>query len=322
MHGNVENSIDFVRNTLLVNQFCKIQFLCSEECPVVPLKGISLLLSIYKDDYSRHVSDIDMLVSVNNVETLVAKLQAEGYVFRNRINNRLSSKRKFDMIHPDKKQGDLDIHTDLINKKFYRRSTGDFTSFALARLGRTTYNHHPVPLLSLVDEWLYLAQHYCFHLFSNDKWLKDLYLLQNRFSPEEITELVAVAGKFHFNRVVTAVCRHLKKKYPQNEIKIPEIITKKYYVFDLLSRKPDKKFAYTFPNRIIAFYWEFVFIDDARARLNAYAQLLFPKLKILLDIYNCKSKAGCCLYPLHLVGVWLSSVLFLPLLCLRYSRRR
>ncbi|MDR0763245.1 MAG: nucleotidyltransferase family protein [Bacteroidales bacterium] len=309
-------NIDFVKNTLFINHFCKILSLCGENCLIVPLKGISLLFSIYKDNYSRDVSDIDILVPENNVEDLIVQLKKLGYVFRNQnINNRKQIKRKFDMMHADKKYCDLDIHTDLINKKFYRTSTGNFTAFAWQRLTKTTYNHQRIFLLSPVDEWLYLAQHYCFHLFSNDKWLRDLYLLQYCFSYEEITELVALAKQFHFERVVTMVGRYLKNKYSPEAIKIPEMITKKYFVFDLLSRKPGKKFAYTFSNRIIAIYWEFVFIDNPLSRLKAYLQLLFPALTIFMDIYNCKSKISCCFYPLHLAGVLLSSILFLPVLC-------
>jgi hypothetical protein len=319
MQNNIAvDNIDFVKNTLLIHHFCKILSLCGENCLILPLKGISLLFTIYKDDYSRDVGDIDIFVPENNVANLIVQLQQLGYTFRKRnIDNRLQVKRKFDMIYPGKKYCDLDIHIDLINKKFYRTSTGDFTSFALTRLIKTTYHEQPVFLLSPVDEWLYLAQHYCFHLFSNDKWLRDLYLLQSRFTCEEITELVNVAQQFHFERVVTATSRCLKNKYPPNEIKIPGIITKKYFIFDLLARKSNKKFAYTFPNRIIAFYWEFIFIDNFRSRLNAYLQLLFPALVVWLDIYNCKSKLFCCLYPLHSIGVLLSSVLFLPLLYLK-----
>jgi hypothetical protein len=115
-------------------------------------------------------------------------------------------------------------------------------------------------------------------------------------------------------RIVTAVSRCLKNKYPQNEIKIPEPVAKNYVIFDLISRKSGKKYAYTLSNRIIAFYWEFIFIDSPRLRLNAYLKLLFPKPVVFMDIYNRQSKIFYCLYPFHSAGVLLSSVLFLPVL--------
>ena len=307
--------IDYVRNTLLISHFHKILSLCGENATIIPLKGISLLFSIYKENYSRNVGDIDLFVSGNNLETLVEALKNLGYVFRNKsIDNRLQSKRKFDMIHPNKKYCDLDIHIDLITKKFYRTSTGDFTSFALSRLRTIEHNNKTIFLLSPVDEWLYLAQHYCFHLFSNDKWLKDLYLLQNNFSGEEITELVAIAKRFHFERVVTAVSRNLSHQYPQNRIKIPELVTKKHYFFDLLFRNFNQKYSYTFFNRIIAVYWEFIFIDTFFSRQKAYLQLLFPRLNVLSDIYNCSSKMICLAYPVHLLLVFFSSIMFVPVI--------
>jgi hypothetical protein len=317
MQNNIENeNIEFVRNAILVNQCCKIISLCSE-CLVVPIKGISLLFSIYKNDYSRNVGDIDLFIPENMMDEFINKLSGIGYTLRTQKMNsyRIKSKRKFDMIHHDNRYCDLDIHVDLINKKFFRLSVeGDFTSFALSRLKKTEYNHTTIYLLSLVDEWIYLAQHYCFHLFSNDKWLKDLYLIQRRFSDNDIAELVLITKKFHFERLVTAVSRRLSDKYDKTEIKIPETLTKKQFVFDLLFSKPNQKFAYTFSNRIIAGYWEFIFIDNNKSRIYAYLQLLFPRLTVLLDMYNFKSKIFCFFYPVHLLFVLLSSIAFFPLL--------
>ncbi|MDR3219618.1 MAG: nucleotidyltransferase family protein [Dysgonamonadaceae bacterium] len=317
MQINIENeNIEFVRNTILVNQCCKIIALCSE-CLVVPIKGISLLFSIYKNDYSRNVGDIDLLIPENKMDAFIKKLSGTGYTLRTQKMNsyRMKSKRKFDMVHHDSRYCDLDIHVDLINKKFFRLSVeGDFTSFALSRLKKAAYKGTTIYLLSPVDEWIYLAQHYCFHLFSNDKWLKDLYLIQRRFSEDDIAELVLITKKFHFERLVTAASRRLSTKYDKTEINIPEILTKKQFVFDLLFRKPNQKFAPTFSNRIIADYWEFIFIDNNKSRISAYLQLLFPQLTVLLDMYHFKSKTGCFFYPVHLLFVILSSILFFPLL--------
>lgn len=321
MQNKIESTyFYFARNTLLISHFHKIRSLCGDNVQIIPLKGISLLFSIYKEDYSRNVGDIDLFVPLKNLKMLIDTLTKLGYVFKNQsINNRLQSKRKFDMIDPDKKYCDLDIHIDLINKKFYRISTGNFSSFALSRLHTIVHNNHTISLLSPVDEWLYLAQHYCFHMFSNDKWLKDLFLLQNCLSDKEITDIVIVAKTFHFERVVTAVSRHLRHKYPLETVKIPELITKKYFVFDLLFHNPNQKYSYTFSNRIIAVYWEFIFIDNFQSRLKAYLQLLFPQLNVLSDIYNCSSKMISFVYPFHSLLVLLSSILFLPMIMLKNS---
>jgi hypothetical protein len=321
MQNDVEDhtaTIDFVRNTLLIDHFCKIISIC-DNCRIIPLKGISLLFTIYKEGYSRNVGDIDILIAENKTEEFIDNLSGMGYILRSPKTIRLKSKRKFDMIHHNAQYCDLDIHVDLVSKKFFRLSVGDFTSFALSRLRKTSNNNTTVHLLSPIDEWIYLAQHYCFHLFSNDKWLKDLYLIQSHFSNEDIAELISIAKRFRFERVITAVYRCLKQKYNETEIKIPEIVVQKRLIFDLLFCKPNQKFAYTFPNRIIAIYWEFLFIDDNQSRVNAYWRLLFPKPAVLSDIYNFKSQLFCFLYPVHLILVCLSSIVFFPLLLWRIN---
>ncbi|MDR1274352.1 MAG: nucleotidyltransferase family protein [Odoribacteraceae bacterium] len=305
-------NINTVRNILLLNQFSEMLPSPGEALRVVPLKGISLLLDLYKDDYARDVGDIDLLVPARDLQAVIARLEELGYAFKNRVDDRLRSKRKFDMIHPDARRADVDVHVDLVNKKFYRLSTGDFTAFALSRLIKPGRDHLDAWRLSPVDEWLYLAQHYCFHLFSNDKWLTDLYLLQRRFTREEVAELVAVAARFHFRRVVTAVARCLANNYPRDEIKIPALVAGRHRLFDALTRPPGRKFARSLPNRVIAFYWEFIFIDDPRRRFNAYLQLLVPAPVIFRDIYNRTSKISYAL-PLHAAGVLLTSLLFLPI---------
>lgn len=322
MDNDIElEQIEFVRNTLLVNHFCKILSACKNECTVIPLKGMSLLFSTYKD-YSRNVGDIDLFVFEKDVEKFMNHLNNFGYVPRTPKMNkiRLQAKGKFDMIHPNKKYCDLDIHINLINKKWFKLSIGDFTSFALTRIQIIKYNNLNISVLSKTDEWLYLAQHYCFHLFSNDKWLKDLYLIQKNFTGTDIIELTITARNFHFERIVTAVSRCLKNKYPQNEIKIPEILTKKSFLFDYICSE-NLKFAYKFSNRMIAFYWEFIFISNRKSRINTYLHLLFPKLYVMMDIYRCKSLIGLLLYPIHVMLILFSSILFIPILILTTRKK-
>jgi len=318
MDNGVElDKIEFVRNTLLIDHFCKIRSLGGNNCPIIPLKGISLLFSVYTD-YSRNVGDIDLLVFEKDIEKIIHRLEKIGYIPKTErtIKVRLRSKGKFDMIHRDRKQCDLDVHIELINKKWFKFSIGDFTSFALSRIKTIEFNNLKINVLSATDEWLYLAQHYCFHLFSNDKWLEDLYRIQKTFSTTEVTDLIATVYNFHFERIVTAVSRRLKNNYPENEITIPEMLTKKHLIFDTVCSK-NLKFAPSFSNRIIAIYWEFLFIHSCKSRINAYIRLLFPKLQILMDIYQCKLLIALLLYPIHIILVFLSSILFIPVLVVK-----
>ena len=309
--------IEFVRNTLLIDRFCQIATLCGDDCPVIPLKGISLLFRVY-NDYTRPLSDIDLFVSAKDIEKFIHRVETIGYVpKRTGVNKvRLRSKGKIDMSHRDGKLCDLDIHVELINKKWFRLSCGDFTSFALNRITAIEHKGLKINVLSKTDEWLYLAQHYCFHLFSNDKWLIDLYRIQENFSPDEVAELITTSSTFHFERIVTAVSRRLKKKYPDSAIKIPEMLTKKRLLFDAVCSQ-NRQFAYTFANRILAIYWEFIFIHSGKSRTSAYFRLLFPPLRILMDIYQCKSLPALLLYPIHFLLVIISSILFVPLFAIR-----
>ena len=316
--GNNLLEKEFARNSILLNQFCRIMDLCGIDAVLVPLKGVSLLFTLYKDDYARNVGDIDFLIEESKVGEAIGKLQQAGYVLRSKkaTANRLISKRKFDMVHVDKRFCDLDIHVDLVTKKFFRITTGDFTSFAMSRLQKINYKGYEISLLSPVDEWLYLAQHYCFHLFSQDKWLKDLYLLQSGFSEKERMELIDIAGRFNLKRVVTACSQCLRTAYAGKEIKIPHLIEDKPLFFNLILRRSSRRYdSRKRIDRLIAAYWEFLFIDNAALRAEAFLCLLFPSFSMFCSIYTLYSlPAFILLYSFHIVLVLFSSLLFFPAL--------
>ncbi|MDR0430649.1 MAG: nucleotidyltransferase family protein [Tannerellaceae bacterium] len=314
--------IEFVKNSMLLRQFCRIAELCVSGCPIIPLKGMSLLLTLYKDDYSRNVGDMDLFIPADRIDYFTGKVHALGYKTKNprQATKRIQSKGKFDMVNDDPRFCDLDIHVDLITKKFFRQTAVGFTSFALSRLHTIVYRQINIPLLSPVDEWLYLAQHYCFHLFSGEKWLKDLYLLQSYFEEKEIAELLIVAKRFHFKRVVTAVGHCLRCYYPADEIKIPLMDIGRNYLFKRLLRKPDIRFSRRLTDRIIAVYWEFLFIDRFASGMGAYIRLLFPGISLLCNIYNLPFPfTGWLLYPFHIIMVILSSILFAPLVIKKFA---
>jgi hypothetical protein len=298
---------------MLVNQFHKIVALCGDDCPIVPLKGISLLFGIYRDDYARNIADIDFFVEEKNVPNLVEKLESIGYRFRKnhrRLNIRLAAKHKFDMVNPDPRFYDLDIHTSLINKKNFQDSDENFTDFAMSRLQTKTYNNTRIAFLNPVDEWIYLAQHYCLHFFSNDKWLHDLYLIRNNFSGSEMAELAMIAKTFHFERIVTAVNVKLKRQYDAETIKIPEPISKWRSLNFVLSYKPRNKFVH----KILVVYWRFLFIDTRQARNKAYAKLFSTELNYLAETYQCSKLTAFLLIPIHLLLCSFSLLSFLLIL--------
>jgi len=320
MYQNEATEIEFVRNTILVSQFYKIVELCGNEYPIVPLKGISLLFSIYKDNYARNSADIDFFVEEKNVPNLVEKLKSIGYRFRKnheKVNVRLSAKHKFDMVNSNCHFCDLDIHTNLINKKNFSLSADNFTDFAISRLQTRTHNNIKISFLNPIDEWIYLAQHYCFHFFSNEKWLHDLYLIQNNFSNAEIAELTTIAKEFHFERIVTAVSFKLMQQYDAKTIKIPELISKWRSLDFVLSYKPKNKFVH----KILTIYWRFLFIDSKKTRNKAYMKLFSVELNYLADIYQCNKLIAFFLIPIHLLLCMFSLLSFLFIYLKNYQIR-
>lgn len=313
MYQNEVNEIEFVRNTILVSQFYKLVELCGDEYPIIPLKGMSLLFSIYKDNYARNIADIDFFVEEKNVPNLVEKLKSIGYRFRKnheRVNVRLRAKHKFDMVNFDNRFCDLDIHTNLINKKNFSTSANSFTNFALFRLQPRTHNNVKILFLNPVDEWIYLAQHYCFHFFSNEKWLHDLFLIQNSFSDAEIVELTTIAKEFHFERIVTAVSLKLKQQYDSATIKISELTSIWRSLDFVLSYKPKNKFVH----KILVIYWRFLFIDSKKTRNKAYLKLFSVELNYLADTYQCNRFVAFLLIPIHLLLCIFSIFSFLIIL--------
>jgi len=317
--NNKEVEEEFVRNCLLIKQFCVISEVC-DSYKIIPMKGISLLFTIYKDDYYRNIADIDIFIPENQAENFIKKVKSLGYSLRSgkMTKQRLDAKGKFDMIN-HRRLSDLDVHTDLITKKFFRMTTNNFTSSAMSRLYSIKHSNIEIPLLSPVYEWLFLAQHYCFHFFSNEKWLRDLYLLQLDFSENDITELASLAKKHNFERVVCATHRYLTHKYPANEIKIPATITKKNFLFDILFRNFNNQITHSISDRIIAAYWEFLFIDQPKPRIKSYLRLMFPDYSLFCCIYNTSSRLALfLLYPAHIIITIISSMLFMPLVIQKY----
>ncbi|MDR1764278.1 MAG: nucleotidyltransferase family protein [Dysgonamonadaceae bacterium] len=320
MHERIEASdLAFARNSLLINNFMTIAEKCGNDCLLIPLKGVSLLIALYDEDCVRPVSDIDLLTDERSLPQLLKILNELGYKLKSpSAFNRLKTKGKFDMLTDSPAFFALDVHISLINKKFFRLTTGDFTAFALSRIRQIPYKEQKISFLSPVDEWLYMAQHYCFHLFADDKWLRDLFMLQNSFSDAYIAEIQVVARQFNLCRILTAAIRMMKHKYGTDAVKIPELVEGKHFIFDSLFRNPNKKYSATFFNRIIAAWWEFIFIDRSKARIKAFLRQLFPGISLISDIYAANNFFSILLLPIHPVITLLSLAVFFSWICGQY----
>ena len=87
------------------------------------------------------------------------------------------AKKKISLLSTSPCRVNVDIHFALVTKKFFSPTTSTFNADAFARQksGR----------LDSVDNWLFLAQHGCFHLFSDSKWIRDLDIVYQSFTDDE-----------------------------------------------------------------------------------------------------------------------------------------
>ena len=77
---------------------------------------------------------------------------------------------------------DVDVHTAFVSKKFFRHHCGSFNRHALRRCSPSG---EAEARMDRLDEWVFLAQHACFHRFEQEKWLMDLLRILEGFSEED-----------------------------------------------------------------------------------------------------------------------------------------
>lgn len=257
---------------------------------VIPIKGIDVLTSIYSERLDRDVRDIDLLTSsVDDCLKLVGRLCDNGYVpefdFAVR-SDALLAKKKISLLSTSPCRVNVDIHFALVTKKFFSPTTSTFNADAFARQksGR----------LDSVDNWLFLAQHGCFHLFSDSKWIRDLDIVYQSFTDDERLILSQRVEQYGFKRVWLATLSFLKQDLRlvgdvgSDDTSFVEFVK---HLSAVRKKSPAKKTALSF--------LEFFFIADRRQRSRSWLKLIFPRRGMLANIYRINHKA---LYPLFWVA--------------------
>lgn len=289
------------RAMLVMNQFDNVCKMAEGICQIVPLKGIDLLTTLYNEKLDRAVGDIDLLVfPVSAFDAFIERLRKEKYTIQFDYLESISArvvKRKVALISPSPERCvDLDIHSAFVTKKFYSLSTGKFNEDALARCQQESSTCYR---MDSIDKWLFLAQHACFHHFSDPKWLRDLMLLQEQMSKEQISVLQTRMTNYGFHRVCYATMQYLDFFAPD----IPKHITVSKpsgllwsntlhtYLFNL---------DHCILRSVVRIFWEFFFIDKRTSRMQAYLKLAFPHLNYLKTIYRKRNiLLILAIYPFH-----------------------
>ena len=304
-------AFDVARSMLILSQFDELCRKADGLCEVVPLKGISLLRGLYAKSLDRAVGDIDLLITpAERLGEYIDRLTRHGYAYQfdfMRHQATLERKRKVALRSKASHLAvDVDLHTAFVTKKFFSRSVEAFNRDALARCRAMG---GPVRQMEPIDEWLFLAQHACFHQYSDPKWLRDLDLLARTMSPVRWQELLERAHTYGFERVAyltTATLHALDRAFPH-----PCPNLRRGWLFRRFTKNYHPQKASSLTRKLTKLFWEFLFIDRPLARLRACCQLLLPSPSLLRNIYRTdRWFVVLLLYPVHLILSLLAIVLF------------
>ena len=312
---------DLARSMLILNQFEELCRMAEGICEVVPLKGIALLRTLYSERFDRAVGDIDLLISpADRLGDYIERLQKRGYTLQfDFMSNQATRARKGKVAlraSVPHLTVDVDLHTAFVTKKFFSRSVERFNADALARCkseGRSLRTMEPL------DEWLFLAQHACFHQYSDPKWLHDLYLLARAISPEQWVALGERAREYGFLRVFYLTSEQLRTHYSDFPHPAPCLCGGSLFSRFVAHYRADRTRG--LGRKLTSLFWEFLFIDRSWDRTKALLSLLFPTPSLLRNIYRKNHWLQVLLlYPANLLLSLLAGLLFVPYFLLRTIR--
>ncbi len=304
-----DNSFGFARAMMVVSQFEEIARLAEGICDIIPLKGIALLTTLYKDNYDREVGDIDILVApTSQCRVFIERMKAHGYRMQFDYltdDGALTAKSKIALCHESNLATDVDIHLAFVTKKFFSKYCGAFNADALARCTKTKGN---IMVMDVADQWLFLAQHACFHIFSDPKWLRDLHLLIEGMNDQQIATLHERARHYGFQRVCAAASFAVRYYFPN--IGSPMLNGSFSGCMKRLTAFSIRNHRSWIVKKIVKPFWELLFIARPADRIHAHLSMICPNLPLLKSIYRRKSAIVALLYPLHFIITIVGMLLF------------
>ncbi|OIK09383.1 Renal dipeptidase [Bacillus sp. MUM 116] len=193
-----KNTFRMLHLTAELEQFSK---LCSKNnIPFIVLKGPVLAQDLYGDLSLRTCGDLDVFISINNLEILDNLLQEQGYKKDEYIQTVLNDWKwrhhHFTYFHPVKNLK-LEIHWRLHPGPGKEPSFKDLWE----RKRETILSNHPVCFLGREDLFLFLVSHGARHGWSRLRWLLDIHhiSLQN----VDIDKLKKLSKKHHNSHIVS-----------------------------------------------------------------------------------------------------------------------
>lgn len=279
------------RAMLVLEQYRHLCRMADGICRIVPLKGVSLLQNVYNEQLDRDAGDIDIMVlPVDKAEEFVSRLVGEGY--RRQFpyltdREAFAAKRKLALLSRNPLETDVDIHLDLVTKRFFKHHCGDFNRDAVARCRASGAGELR---LDKIDEWLFLSQHACFHRFEEEKWLRDLSKVAQTFSEEDTRCLSDRVKRYGMERIVRVSCNELARAgmfapAVTSVAPLPGIEKR----FDRLADNILHRCHSRFMARVFAWQWEILCISTLPGRFKGFSRFVFPGQGDMKAIYRTRS---------------------------------
>lgn len=305
-----QQEFDLARTLLILNNYDWLrQEAAAIGVDIIPIKGIDLLQTLYAERLDRPVRDIDLVCRTeDDCRKLAKHLCREEYRLEFPFSLRheaLSVKRKVSLLSCSTTKVNVDLHTAFVTKKFFSQTIGTFNEDALQRC----QDGHMEP----IDRWLFLAQHAAFHTFGDAKWTRDLRLLYDGFTPEQLKALSEQVDRYGFRRVMMGTLLHIYKEEPERQQALLDKLSPTWGERHFLRfiQRFDHPIANKTFAQLINSYWEFIFIARRSDRFGMWLQLMFPSRGMLTNIYRIRKPAAVLLYyPVNILVSGLTSLVF------------
>ncbi len=302
---------EFARNLMILQNYNFIKQLAdSINVEIIPIKGVDLLNTIYAQNLNRNVKDIDILCkSYEDCIKLVNELLKYDYRLEFPFalkEDVIRNKNKVSLLSCSTVKANVDIHTELITKKFFALSVGKFNLHAIDRCKNGALNK--------IDNWLFLQQHAVFHNFSDMKWMKDLEILYNNFDKQEKETLYERINTYNFRRISLVTFDFM------NDVLGKEIFNLNLFSINKSKRnllkfskwwRETKNNKKKFISKVINPFWEFVFIDSLHHRFKAWLKLIFPSKGMIVNVYRIRNTWMIpFFYPINLLISSFATIFF------------
>ncbi len=164
---------------------------------VVPLKGVALSARLYGTPELRSCGDIDLLVRAAQLERATTVLESHGFAPRYPIaadhrDLELRGEKSRELVSQAPRFPlTIDLHWSLLPRHV---GAAGFSEAAFERASRLQACGQEMLALAPEDEFLYLALHGYWHLWSRLKWLCDLRALLRQLSWTRLAQQSAALG--------------------------------------------------------------------------------------------------------------------------------